>query len=127
MYIVELKTDQGSVRKKQDNYLQKAKDNGIQKLINGLITIYNASSYKKKYDYLFEKLINLRLIIEDSEKRWIPIETDYKIEFVYILPNNESEIKDVITFENIIEYINYHQDNLTQRFIASLKNWQTKV
>ena len=127
MYIVELKTDQGSVRKKQDNYLQKAKDNGIQKLINGLITIYNASSYKKKYDYLFEKLINLRLIIEDSEKRWIPIETDYKIEFVYILPNNESEIKDVITFENIIEYINYHQDNLTQRFIASLKNWQSKV
>jgi hypothetical protein len=54
--FLELKTDNGSVRDGQINYLVKSKAAGIETILNDWIEVYNKSASKRKYKYLFEKL-----------------------------------------------------------------------
>lgn len=124
IYLIELKTDQGSRRQEQDEYLNKAKQMNISGLITGVIKIYHATDqkYKKKYDYLLDKL---------SELGWIKRENmelrntakEYDITVVYIQPRNEQNHSDTISFDDICSYLT-EQDDLTIRFVKSLKEWR---
>jgi len=54
--FLELKTDNGSVRDEQIDYLVKAKQSGIKGILNDLTLVYSKSKSKEKYTYLINKL-----------------------------------------------------------------------
>jgi len=53
--FVELKTDQGFRRDKQDWYLERAKQVGLVELLEGVRKIFTATNSKKKYKYLLDR------------------------------------------------------------------------
>lgn len=55
--LVELKTDEGSIREDQMKYYFDSLMTGCPKIIKGIIDIYSATSYKEKYKVLINKLI----------------------------------------------------------------------
>jgi len=120
VYLVELKTDDGSRREKQDNYLNNVKTNNIPSLVDGVLKIYKATNAKKKYD-------NLLILL--SEVGWVDkatatnTSTNYDIEIVYIQPNTDNSDKIIITFSDISKILADKQDELTKRFIKSLNEW----
>lgn len=63
VYIIELKTENSSLRNAQDKYLKSAKKIKVQGILKGLQKIYKASNQKVKYDYLLNML--------DQEKKLI--------------------------------------------------------
>jgi hypothetical protein len=62
IYLIELKTDNYSRRKKQDEYLEKSAEVNISELLNGLIQIFKATNSKNKY---------YRLLKEFEEINWL--------------------------------------------------------
>lgn len=122
VYFIELKTDQGSRRDKQDWYLKEAKRINIKMLMDGLIKIHGATIQKRKYDNLIQLLskigwlsINGGVCINNSK--------EYEIEIIYIQPANKNNDKEVVSFEDVINCLSTQKDFLTQRFIQSLKEW----
>lgn len=122
VYFVELKTDQNSRRDKQDWYLKRAKEINITKLMDGIIKIYTASAQKRKYDNLIQIFRKLEWLSKD-EGSGQNISKDYEIEVVYILPVNKENADNVISFEMIADYLSSYDDDLTIRFVQSLKEW----
>jgi hypothetical protein len=121
IYLVELKTDDGSRRDKQDWYLEKSKEIGIKLLVDGILDIYKATSSKKKYGNLLNILSEIGFIkLPENTNTCI----DYDIEIVYIQPNNDYSHKLIISFENIAEILKDEDDILTNRFVQSLLRWK---
>ena len=122
VYFIELKTDDGSRRDKQDWYLKTAKQNNIPDLISGILQIYDATSSKKKYDNLIDNLSRIGWI--DSTNR-TNISHEYEIEIVYIQPNVDNHNTDlIISFDDIRECLSDNTDYLTVRFLDSLTKWK---
>lgn len=122
VYFIELKTDDGSRRDKQDWYLKTAKQNNIPDLISGILQIYDATSSKKKYDNLIDNLSRIGWI--DSTNR-TNISHKYEIEIVYIQPNVDNHNTDlIISFDDIRECLSDKTDYLTVRFLDSLTKWK---
>lgn len=122
VYFVELKTDDGSRREKQDLYLERAKETGMKNLVDGIIDIYKATSSKKKYDNLLNQLSEIGFVkLPESTNTC----KDYEVEIVYIQPNNDETGKLIISFDDISNYIGDNKDFLTQRFIQSILSWKT--
>ena len=122
VYLVELKTDDGSRREKQDNYLNAVKSNNVPDLVDGVLEIYKATTSKKKYDNLLSLLsqigwVNIENKINTSKK--------YDIEIVYIQPNTDNSDKIIITFDEISNILSNNQDELTKRFVTSINKWTT--
>jgi len=61
-FLVELKTDPKSRRNSQDDYLDRAKEVGLNKLLNGLVEIFQASKIKMKYYQLLRLLEKIGLV-----------------------------------------------------------------
>ena len=124
VYLVELKTDNGSTSKKQNEYYNLTIEKGFEKIINGIIDIYKAINYKDKYEKLLKKLIcNGSIILKDLEfistSKYV-----FNNEPIFIKP---SKIADdfgyILTFQNIIKIIEKQDDEFTKRFVKSLKAW----
>lgn len=127
-FLVELKTDNGSIRDDQVKYYFKSIESGYYSLLTGLLDIYNASSYKSKYFSLLSKLVD-NGSLEKNESSFKPIE---KYSFyhmpIFIKPtSSELDIGYILTYEKIIEILKNEQNPLTQRFIKSLQEWITPV
>jgi len=121
--LVELKTDEGSRRDKQDWYLERAKEVGLAELLDGVRKIYKATNSKKKYEYLLGLLQDFGFIILDEKGTFEIAQADYSIQIVYIQPNNPDKQDNVITFQEISEMIESHGDELSLRFSKSLLKW----
>jgi hypothetical protein len=121
VFLIELKTDDGSRREKQDLYLESVKLINIKNLIDGVIKICKASNSKKKYNNLISLLCKIGWINEDSLTN---TSQDYDIEIVYIQPNINSSNKIIISFADIISILSDRKDRLTTRFIQSLEKWK---
>jgi hypothetical protein len=121
VYLVELKTDDSSRRDKQDWYLESVKKNNLNNLICGVLDICKATTSKKKYENLLSLLSEIGWVDLNQQN----ISTDCEIEIVYIQPNTDSSGKTIISFNDITEYLADKQDELTQRFLKSLKKWTT--
>lgn len=122
VYLTELKTDSRSRRDEQDKYLERAKENNIKKLVDGLIKIYCATAQKKKYNNFIDPLIKHGWI-KSGEKIPINICEDYEVEIIYIQPQNPDNLNNVISFEEIALILSSKEDDLTKRFVKSLKSW----
>lgn len=127
--LVELKTDQGSRRDEQDEYLKEAQGKKLAILLDGVLQIYKATKSKKKYEYLLGLLQDLGFIIINEagtfEITQAIAPTDDDIQIVYIQPNNPDPDKQdvVITFQEVSEIIEKHGDELSLRFSESLLKW----
>ena len=137
-FLIELKTDLGSRRKSQDDYLIAAANKGLTKLIQGLIEIFPVTQKKRKYFHLFKILEDAGIIELPSQlqpkvfsknmsgvgalirkvKIITPVEQS---KVVYIQPTGDGE--NVITFNEFGSLIEGIDDPITQRFVESLKTW----
>lgn len=141
-YLIELKTDMGSRRTKQDDYLEVAQSMGFPKLLSGLLEIFRATSAKRKYfSYLKHlesmgqldipesvKAIMNRTNIQGITKVSHDIVVASKVEhvqIVYIQP--EGELPNAISFGKFSEVVKKHPDPVSNRFADSLINWQDPV
>jgi hypothetical protein len=121
VFLIELKTDDGSRREKQDNYLSNARAINIPDLVDGILEIYKVTSSKKKYDNLLSLLSNIGWVDNVAIKN---TSTNYEIEIVYIQPNADESDKTIITFNEISNILADKQDELTKRFIKSILEWK---
>ena len=116
--LIELKTDQKSLRQEQIEYLDFAHKSGVKSLIDGFKKIKENSKAKDKYA-AFEKELN--------DLQWnIPeIASSYSTEIVFIAPRNEGIIEEfsVISFETIAGILEKTFDPVAHRFASSLRNW----
>lgn len=68
-YFVELKTDMGSVREEQNEYLEKASRVPLRELVAGVICICKATDMKWKYCHLLFLLSELGLVTPPKPKK----------------------------------------------------------
>jgi len=124
VFLVELKTDQRSLREKQDWYLKSAAKIKVSGLIDGILKIYSATQQKTKYDKLLDKLETIKWI-ERVDKKPKNINCMIEPEVIYIQPTNDTGRDNIISFDNIISVLNDTIDPLTKRFLKSLEKWKS--
>lgn len=123
LFLIELKTDSSSRRSKQDWYLERSKEVGMVKLLEGLKQIYQASNAKKKYRCLLLQLESLGLIKLSASNKIEVVESEYATDILYIQPDNKEQVKNVISFDEIAEIVGKHTDEVSTRFAQSLLEW----
>ena len=74
--FVELKTVDSSRRQKQDDYFTAAQTAGLTSLLAGVLDIFRASSSRRKYFYLLERLADLGLLNIPGTMRDIMLRPD---------------------------------------------------
>ncbi len=121
--FVELKTDDGSRRDAQDQYLARAKQAGMVELLEGVRKIYKATNSKKKYRHLLTMLHDMSFIVLGNNWGFEIPKNNYAIEIIYIQPNNPHLYDNVITFKEVSEIVGRHDDELSLRFSQSLLKW----
>ena len=121
VYFIELKTDQDSRRVKQDEYLQKAKELNISKLVDGVIKICKATA-SKKYKHLISVLSDIGWL-SFLNGEYSNTSRDYEISVVYIQPNNQENDNNIVSFSEVISVLSDQNDDLTKRFVESLRKW----
>jgi hypothetical protein len=145
--FVELKTDVGSLKTSQTDYLKAARDVGLKELLKGLFEIYQATNSKQKYRCLLNYLLRLELLQIKSEKNhlifpsyfegikdlseWIEITPrSIMTQIVYVIPNtdclkNKPMSADIIiiTFQDFAKIVRRNDDDVSSRFAYSLDEW----
>jgi len=123
VFLIELKTDQRSLRGKQDLYLEEAARIKVSGLLEGLRKIYHATNQKTKYNNLLQKLETIDWIERTSDD--IIIKTpDIAPEVLYIQPRNKDKEAKIISFDNIISILSESDDPIAARFSISLEKWK---
>ncbi len=132
-YFIELKTDPASRRDRQDHYLEQACgcDCGLQRIIEGVISIAKASDSRAKYASLLRLLASAGLVhVSESgpvSKEWFravhvlacpPVLTP-----IYLQPGPPEGGETVIDFEFVQAYLDRFDDDLSRLFAKSLKRW----
>ncbi len=123
VFLIELKTDNLSIRKDQKETMEKIGKFDISILTDSVLKISKASK-SIKYEALINKLTEMGWLDKEGK---IVSKQDYTIKVVYIKPsfNDKTDIGlDIITFKEVIDSISQREDSLTQRFIKSLERWQ---
>ena len=136
--FVELKTDGGSRRDQQDEYLARAQGVGLPALLDGLLAIFRATTAKRKYFHLLDSLSRLGqldipaamydIASRDSLQGITAASADIKItcpiqrcHTIYVQPNGEAP--DIISFDDFQAVVARHGDTVSARFTQSLKEW----
>jgi hypothetical protein len=120
-YLIEFKTDSESRRDKQDNYLNEAKTVGMKNISEGIHRISVASSYKKKYSHLLNKLETLGVL--DAKGNYIGKDTT--IEIVYFQPSSNGINENSIDFKWFSEWLvrTYPNQEFESEFSKALLKW----
>lgn len=141
--FVELKTDQASRRLQQDDYLLKAQQVGLPTLLEGVCSIFRATSrqYRHKWFVLLLRLEAMGLLEVPDRLRGIIAGPDHRgasevsrgiivtapvavPRIVYVQPHAEADDRiNAITFDEFAEVVARHPDPVSQRFAASLVEW----
>ncbi len=137
--FVELKTDSGSRRSVQDEYLVEAHRVGVAGLIDGLMQIVCATDQKHKYACLLRLLERNRLIklppdldsalasakFKSEFNRCVPkieiVRGQITLQILYIQP--VATLPDEIGFEEFAHWLDAQHDVIAPRFAASLRQW----
>ena len=126
--FIEFKTDSGSRREKQDSYLERCQAAKMDSILEGILKIYEVTSYKKKYDHLLERLQFAGLVTESSNGhgRTVNIGAE-SVKILYVQPKTlESDYsKDVLDFSKLAKTIKgcFRGSELMDRLSLSLKEW----
>ena len=119
-YFVEFKTDSGSRRDNQDQYLLQAQALGMPAVIEGIMRIEHVSTYKKKYSHLVSKLSTLGLINESKEY----CGPNTGIEIIYVQPSSRDNDQ-IIDFRWIAQWLadKYGENDFESALAAALRHW----
>ena len=140
--FVELKTDRGSRRARQDDYLLKAQEAGLPNLLEGVCSIFRATKkpYRPKWLALLhleqvglpQVPVRLKDIMGGDSHRGAPEASrgivitapTSRPHVVYVQPHEDVD-DDVIaiSFGEYAEIVARHADSVSQRFAASLVEW----
>ena len=103
-YLVEFKTDSGSRREKQDDYLDAARNVGLGAVVEGILKLYQATTYKKKYRYLLAKLEEAGLASSETAEYTASVADD-RLHVLYIQPHatDEDVERDILDFVALSE------------------------
>jgi len=120
-YFIEFKTDSGSRNDSQDKYLKKAAELSMNDIVEGIICISKASTYKMKYSHLLNKLKSLRLLDESG----VYVGQSEEIRVVYVQPRNKDGAKNCIGFSQVAEWMKRKGgiDSFESHFVAALNEW----
>jgi len=120
-YFIEFKTDSGSRNDSQDKYLKKAAELSMNDIVEGIISISKASTYKMKYSHLLNKLKRLSLLDESG----VYASRSDEIRIVYVQPSNKDGAKNCIEFPQLAERLKRKGgiDSFESHFAAALKEW----
>jgi hypothetical protein len=144
--FVELKTDQASRRTAQDEYLERSKDVGLGRILEGLVDIVRATSAHQKYYHLLEKLEEVGLlelpdgladyVFPDATRGLRELQTDievtvdpheFDIEVVYLQPRTTGETDHrVIDFAEMADWLE-GRGALAETFAESLVRWRQEA
>jgi len=125
-YFVEFKTDSSSRRDKQDQYLQESQEKGMASIVDGILKIQNATSYKYKHKYahLVECLQGLGLI--SNERKYSGKSSE--IEIIYVQPQPRKgldETSRIIDFKWVAQWLKntYGHQQFESAFSEALIHW----
>lgn len=124
-WLVEFKTDSGSRRDAQDEYLEAAKRVGTAAILEGICKIEKATSpqYRHKYAHLLAKLRTLGLL--DETNSWTG--RNPEIEIVYVQPRKfaDSAEENVVDFCQIADWLEraHHGEAFETAFADALRGW----
>lgn len=141
-FLVELKTDMGSLRGSQEVYLKRAVERGLRELLCDIVSMANTSNARarRKYFHLLQALAALDLVTQPPELEeriydrtrgiygcidqiTIPAAIP-KIAVIHVLPKKAkaTEGMDCIYFESFAAVVE-NRGELGSRFAASLREW----
>lgn len=126
--FIEFKFDSKSRNDKQNDYLKKAIERGMEEILKGIIRIASVNTYKKKYGYLLEKLKNFELVTRRANN-FHATPRQSAIELIYIQPKvlKGDEGKFIIDYERLADSICkcYNGSAFMERFANSIRNWSS--
>ena len=140
VFFVELKTDVGSRRSEQDEYLTRAVDVGFHRIVGGIREIALASTANQKYHHLLHSLASEEFMIlpDDLPEFLYPAprpglsdrleaiavaDRDPAIEVFYVQPTSDNTAR-CIDFDGFAKIVERHHDPVSRAFAASLRRWQ---
>jgi hypothetical protein len=140
VYFVELKTDQWSRRRRQDEYLERARALGFRPILSGLLEVARATKAYTKYHHLLCTLERLGFLTLPSDlpsylypaprrglgKRWRAITLANRapvIEVLYVQPRSDGDAR-CIGFDSVIEHVLRHDDPVSRLFATYLERWR---
>lgn len=124
-WLVEFKTDSGSRRTEQDDYLLDAKRVGTAGVLEGIGRIEKATSsqYRHKYAHLLGKLRDLGLL--DEMNAWNG--RNPAMEIVYVQPHagKEGTSERVVDFRQMADWLaaKFPDEAFETAFAAALRGW----
>ncbi len=143
VFLVELKTDDGSRNATQDHDLETAASLGLAPILEGVVAVARKSNAHGKYAHLLALLAEhgclrlppdllakahsdrrqgLRALQAQVEVTVAPGE--WATEVLYVQPNGAGE--NCIDFERFAAVVEKRDDALSQRFARSLRTWATE-
>ncbi|MBN2098103.1 MAG: hypothetical protein JW753_00750 [Dehalococcoidia bacterium] len=124
--FVEFKTDSGSRRTTQDDYLRTSVKLGMKAIVDGIIRISEVSTYKKKYSHLLQKLQDVGLVVHDGNHVKSSVQ-ETEITVLYVQPKilADDDDKNIIDFETLGNTIGecYPDSILMCRLAESISGW----
>lgn len=128
VYLVELKTDDGSTRDSQYTYYFKSIEIGFKQIVQGILLICDATFAKSKYQNLLQKLMaNGSISVVGGLYKPTDKYTFYE-KPVFIKPNTTGGDRgEVIDFTRIFKILKDKDNDLTKRFTESLLKWKEHV
>jgi len=140
-YFIELKTDVGSRRSSQDEYLERAKQLGFKKLVEGIRSIVLATTAHQKYHHLTSALAELGFLslppdlqdflypqprpgLTERLRAIVVADINPTIDVRYLQPLS-TEGDSCIDFETFATYVDCHDDPLSALFARHLRRWTT--
>jgi hypothetical protein len=123
--FVEFKTDSGSRREKQDEYLKRSMEVGMTSILEGIVTLSKYTPYKKKYEHLLSKLGQAGLVDHGGK----PQVQDDEVRVMYIQPmcQESDDPAHVLDFDTLGASIAkcFPTSELMTRLARSIKSWGT--
>ncbi len=140
-FLVELKTDQGSRRSAQDDYLFRAEEQGLHHVLEGLLEIVLATKARAKYFHLLTALAEagcLRIPADAQDFIWpesrpgqtdrlrsieVVVPRDATIDVLYVQPTATPGDR-CIDFQTFARHVAAHDDPLSRTFAGYLERWR---
>jgi len=143
VFFVELKTDAGSRRERQDHYLETASRLGFRKIIDGFCAILLKTDAHQKYHHLASALARLGYLTTPNDLRQFIYPSprvglsmrlaaiqaagvDSVVEVIYVQPEVTEGVR-VVDFAQFAEFVGRHPDPLSQTFAAHLLKWRAEA
>ena len=124
--FIEFKSDSKSRSEKQDEYLKLASEVKMTAILEGILKIYDVTTYKNKYSVLLEKLSDSGLLNQLNIKYEPSVDVE-DIRILYVQPRDlpGDADKEIITFAKVAESIRkvYPNNDFMIRLSKSLDIW----